>query len=99
MNDVAMTIINPQKEIGQAPSMGLNRQPLFCSPVLVLTELRNLGYLSLNWLNSLPNDKILEWSKWKAFADDNHMPILGSSNSAANKDMMSKIRPNGDISI
>ena len=21
-------------------------------------------------LNSLPNDKILDWSKWKAFADD-----------------------------
>ena len=28
-----------------------------------------------------------------------HMPILGSSNSAANKDMMSKIWTNGDIII
>ena len=23
-----------------------------------------------DWLNSLPNDKILDWSKLKAFADD-----------------------------
>ena len=28
-----------------------------------------------------------------------HMPILGSSNSAANKDMMSKIRTNRDTII
>ena len=28
-----------------------------------------------------------------------HMPILGSSNSAANKDMMSKILTNGDNSF
>ena len=89
--------------------------------------------------NSLPNNKILDWSKFKAFADDKftvarlmisvvfrtenivgkgenvgyqhfllslrclnplpHMPILGSSNSAANKDMMSKTWTNGDTII
>ena len=50
------------------------------------------------------NDKILDWSKFKAHADNKisvaqnwnffnpvpDMPILGSSNSAANKDMMEK---------
>ena len=24
----------------------------------------------MNWFNSLPSDKILDWSKLKAFADD-----------------------------
>ena len=24
------------------------------------------------WVNSLPNDKILDWSKFDAFADDNN---------------------------
>ena len=27
------------------------------------------------WLNSLPNNKILDWSKLKAFADDKINPI------------------------
>ena len=106
-------------------------------------------------INFLPNNEILDWSKSKAFADNNaaqlmidvydrienivgkgenasfqhfllflqcfqklpfsvllkvgivwyrvksllHMAILGSSNSAANKDMMSKICTNGDTII
>ena len=61
--------------------------------------------------NSLPNDKNFARFKLKAFADDKSnvakrmfsvfklspdKPILGSSNSAANKDIRSKISTNGN---
>ena len=43
--------------------------------------------------NPLPDNKILDWSKLKQtcrhFNPVPHLPILGSSNSAANYDMMS----------
>ena len=31
----------------------------------------NEPYSVIGWLKCLPNDKILDWSKFKAFADDN----------------------------
>ena len=53
------------------------------------------------------HNKISDFSEFKAFEDNKmnfdyysnslpHMPILGSSNLAANKDMMSQVLTNGD---
>ena len=71
MNSVAMTIINAQIEYW--PNRGLNQKPPDLKLIL-LTELWGLGSnvekkLAKHWFNSLPNDKLLDWSKLKAIAD------------------------------
>ena len=53
-----------------------------------------IAILNHFYINLLLNDRILDATKLKAFAD-NKLNILCFSNSSANKDMMSKIWTNG----
>ena len=38
---------------------------------MLVTSIFSISYFVLYAFNSLPNDKILDWSKLKAFVDDN----------------------------
>ena len=54
----------------------------------------NAVYNSISVISWRPQHlSMLSWSSLNPLP---HMPILGSSNSAANKDMMSKLWKNGD---
>ena len=64
---------------------------------MMVATLSETNPLSI-FVNPFPNKPFWDRPKFKEAADDNwklainplpHMPILGSSNSAANKDMMS----------
>ena len=68
MNPITMIIINPRKEYW--PSRESNQRPPVLKSATLPTEL--WGSASDEqpfFLNLLPNDKVLEWHKLKAFAD------------------------------
>ena len=66
MNPVAITVINPWKEM--SPVRDRNSHLMFSSPVPI--NYATQGWHQCMLLNSLPNKKILDWSKLKQIADD-----------------------------
>ena len=65
-----------------------------------LTSAIRINQSPTRWISLMDGDKgWLVWCRILSIDPLPHMPILGSLNSAANKDMMSKIWTNGDTII